>query len=65
MKEKKSNEHPGNSTKQYTDRKDKWKDSGCIRITKMQRVSMEKQNSSGKISQEFHHRPCLKKSNRT
>ena len=35
-----------------------WKDSGCIRLAKMQWESMEKQlNPSGKISQDFHR--CL------
>ena len=40
----------------------KWKDSGCIRLTKMQLVSIEKLlNSSGQFSQDFHHCPFLGK----
>ena len=39
----------------WTDGKVKWKDSGFIRLIKMQWESMEKQlNSIGKISQDFH-----------
>ena len=41
---------------QQKDGRVKWKDSGCIRLTKKQWESMEKQlNSSGKISHDFHH----------
>ena len=44
--------------KQDKDWNVKWKDSGCIRLTKMQWVSMDKQlNASGQVSQHFHH--CL------
>ena len=44
----------------------KWKDPGCIRLTKMQWVSMEKQlNSSGKFYHNYHHCLFLKKSNKT
>ena len=52
--------------KQLKDEMDKGGDSGCIRLTKMQWVSMEKQlNLSGKISQGFRHCLFLKKSNKT